>query len=228
MNMIAHQNKPLTGLLGGTFDPIHLGHTWIAQSLSECLGLSKVLFMPCHTPVHKNQPKASPEQREAMVRLALENHPQCALHRFEILQQKPIYTYTTMAALVKEGIKPALILGADAWEDFPTWENGDAILESGHIIVVNRPGFDWPPSTHNESPFQSSITHDLTELEQNDFGKILLKKIDFPENFYDNFSSSNIRQQLTLGVRPQGKLDDKVFSYCQKHRIYEESPYDTP
>jgi len=226
--MISNQQKPLTGLLGGTFDPIHLGHTWIAQSLIESLGLRKVLFMPCHTPVHKSLPKASAEQREAMVQLSLENHPKCALHRFELLQKKPIYTYTTMAELVKEGIKPALILGADAWEDFPTWENGDCILKSGYIIVVYRPGFDWPPSSHEESPLESSITQDLADLEQNDFGKILLKKIDFPENFYDNFSSSNIRQQITLGGQPQGKLDDKVFSYCQKHRIYEENSHDTP
>ena len=83
-----HKTHPVIGILGGTFDPIHLGHLRLALELKESLNLSRVHIIPCYRPVHRKLPVASPEDRLAMVQCAVENEPAFFVDDREIRRHK--------------------------------------------------------------------------------------------------------------------------------------------
>ena len=86
----------MIGILGGTFDPIHRGHLHIATQISAQLGLQQMQLMPCALPVHRDQPHASPEQRCAMIELAIEGHAELALNTIELERKGPYYSVDSL------------------------------------------------------------------------------------------------------------------------------------
>ncbi len=215
-----YMKNKIIGILGGTFDPIHLGHTWIAQQILGTTVIKEIFFLPCYTPVHKSTPVATPKHRETMVQLAIEAMPQCKLSRVELAEKKPVYMCNTMANFAQEGITPVLIVGADVWSAFHTWKNPEDILVHGHILVINRPGYPWPP--HMPEPFYASeaLCNDQAKLQQQPNGHIYMHQLDFPDEFYDNFSSSTLRTQLSHDENPSHRLNLKVLAYCQQQHLY--------
>jgi nicotinate-nucleotide adenylyltransferase len=135
------------GILGGTFDPIHVGHLAIAEEAREALGLERVLFIPNRTPVHKPARPVSPaEDRAAMVALAIADNPAFALSRLEIERPGPSYSVDTLQALVGEiratGVEPdlAFILSAEAYAGLAGWYRPARLIELCRLAVVPRPG----------------------------------------------------------------------------------------
>ena len=212
--------RQLVGILGGTFDPIHLGHTWVASQLLSLGLLEEILFVPCHTPVHKNQSIASPMHRETMLKLAIDDMPNTALCRYELEQEKPVYMHNTMAHIASDAICPVLIVGTDVWQTFHRWKHPESILEAGHILVINRPDYPWPPTMPQNIFSETAISHDGKTLKQRANGSICLQKLDFPSAFYDNFSSSSLRQQLSCNQLPTSRINPQVLEYCLKHQLY--------
>src|SRR5579863_7641527 len=118
-----HQlNQPI-GILGGTFDPIHFGHLRTALELYQALDLAEVRLIPCYQPVHRKLPVATPEQRFAMVKLAIEPEKALRVDDGEIIRKGPSYTIDTLKIIhEKLPLTPiCLIMGIDALLSFASW-----------------------------------------------------------------------------------------------------------
>ena len=141
-----HQTHKAIGILGGTFDPIHLGHLRMAIELYDVLDLAKVHIIPCFQPVHRKQPVASPEQRLAMVKCAVQDEPALFADDREIRRKNPSYMIDTLLELRAEmpGTPLALMVGIDAFLGFTSWHRWREILEQAHIIVAHRPHYHLP------------------------------------------------------------------------------------
>ncbi len=135
------------GVLGGTFDPVHLGHLAVAEEAREALGIERVLFVPAGDPWQKADRAVTPAaHRLAMVELAIAGNPALAVDRGEVDRPGPSYTVDTLAELAAEarvaGRTPDLwfILAAEALDGLPTWREPERILALARLAVVPRPG----------------------------------------------------------------------------------------
>ena len=130
------------GILGGTFDPIHVAHLAIAEEAREALGLAKVVFIPAAMPPHKvDRPVSEPRHRLAMVELAIADNPAFEASRVEMDRTGPSYTADTLERLAVDGSDLVLILSAEAYRELRTWHEPQRILELARLAVVPRDGF---------------------------------------------------------------------------------------
>ena len=132
------------GIMGGTFDPIHYGHLFAAESARIELSLARVVFIPSGNPPHKSYPlMASAEDRYRMTELAIEGNPHFEISRIEMGNAGTNYTAVTLSSLA--GRFPSadffLITGLDAALDIPNWYEPSKILSLCRIAVIARPGY---------------------------------------------------------------------------------------
>ena len=130
------------GILGGTFDPIHLGHLRLAQEVAETLALSEVRFIPGGTPPHRATPQTPVADRVAMVKLAIEGNPLFVLDERETRRVGKSYTFDTLYELrtsIGASCSMVLIMGADAFLGFESWHRWQAIFGLAHVAVAHRP-----------------------------------------------------------------------------------------
>lgn len=136
------------GLLGGTFDPPHLGHLWLAETAREQLSLDEVWFLPVGQPPHKEtQPSATAEQRAHMVQLAIRSNPFFHLETVD-LDRPPPHTTVTLLPLLRAAhpeSKMWLLLGADSLRDLGDWRRPEEIIRLCRLAALGRPGvsLDW-------------------------------------------------------------------------------------
>jgi nicotinate-nucleotide adenylyltransferase len=132
------------GILGGTFDPIHLGHLDAAEAARTSLHLDEVLLIPSNDPPHRSRsPRASAFHRFALVALAIEDRPAYRVSDMELERGRPSLTAPTLRALHGEGWRPSqlfFILGADAFAEIATWSEFPSVLDGAHFVVIARPG----------------------------------------------------------------------------------------
>ena len=131
------------GLLGGTFDPLHLGHLILAEQAREQLLLTRVLFVPTGQPWRKAGRSLSPaEDRLAMVRLGIAGHVAFEVATVEIERPGPSYAADTLEWLCRQEPQAALffILGQDTLMDLPNWRRPQRVLEMARLVVARRPG----------------------------------------------------------------------------------------
>jgi len=139
----------VTGLLGGSFDPIHHGHLIAAGRALEALALDRVLFVPCvRQPLKAEGPVAPAADRAAMVALAVAAEPRFVLDTIELDRpgDGPSYTVDTLRALGARwpGERLVLLLGADAAATLPRWRAADEIVRLAELAVLTRPGAGEP------------------------------------------------------------------------------------
>jgi nicotinate-nucleotide adenylyltransferase len=132
------------GVLGGTFNPIHVGHLIMAENALDQLGLDEVLFTPAGDPPHK--PAAGiidARQRAHLVRLAIAGRPGFECSTIDLEHQGPSYTWQLLERLLVSmpGANLHFIVGGDSLRDFGSWARPDRILELARIAAVERPGF---------------------------------------------------------------------------------------
>jgi nicotinate-nucleotide adenylyltransferase len=134
------------GLMGGTFDPIHLGHLQAAEAALHCAQLDQVLLVPAGTPPHKRDPRASAADRLEMSRLATAGRPWLGVWDWEARRPGRSYTVDTLRAFrnLRPADEPFLILGWDAARDLRTWREPSAVLRLARLVVVTRPGLESP------------------------------------------------------------------------------------
>jgi nicotinate-nucleotide adenylyltransferase len=134
------------GFMGGTFDPIHLGHLRAAENAREALGLDRVFFVPAAQPPHRPGPHASALDRFAMTALATAPHGSFLVSDLELRREGPSYTVDTVTALLAR--KPeslCLIVGSDTFVEMTGWREAARIFASCHVAVVPRLGEECAP-----------------------------------------------------------------------------------
>src|SRR3954447_19378985 len=131
-----------TGILGGTFDPIHYGHLAIAEEARIALQLDRVLFVPAaQQPLKRGTHVATPDQRFAMAQLACAPNSAFEVSRIELDRPGPSFTLTTLEALLAAQVGELhFILGEDALADLTRWYSAARVVELAQIIAVGRPG----------------------------------------------------------------------------------------
>jgi len=224
---LTHHPSPVTqpvGLLGGTFDPIHYGHLRLAEEMSQALGLHQVRFMPAGHPPHRDLPGASPEQRCAMVGLAIANHPGFLLDRRELVRTTPSFMVDSLTELRQE-LGPdtplTLFLGADAFAGLPDWHRWKELTGLAHLAVAHRPGFseteDW--SARLPAQLQTELARrlcaDPQALSQAPSGHIFILPITQLA-----ISASALRTATAQGHSLRYLTPDPVIDYIQQHQLY--------
>lgn len=195
-----------TGIIGGTFDPIHIGHLIAAEQARTKLRLTEVLFMPAGQPWFKaNNGITAAYHRVEMVRLAISSNPSFKICTVEIGRTGPSYTIDTMTELRdRQGVgNPYFIIGSDSLEGFPLWKEPVKLLQTCRLIVVSRSG---------------SMQMDLSSLEAIVPG--LLDNVTLLEMPIIDISSSDIRRRIAQGESIRYLVPVEVQQYIVKHRLY--------
>lgn len=206
----------MIGVFGGTFNPIHLGHLSIAQEAFTRLSLSRVEFVPCHTPVHKADPKqafsVTTEQRLAMLGLALQDYAQFHLNLCEIERGGASYMIDTLRSLKEQFAHQTLvlILGTDAFNGLSSWKSANAILDYCHVVICQRP--DEQLKLYK----QASWVNDIKSLTQSDSGSI------YPLNVKPvDCSSTSIRENIMNNTDVSHFLSAPVLNFIKTNLLYE-------
>lgn len=192
------------GILGGTFDPIHVGHLAAARVALDCADLDRVLFIPSATPPHREPAIADPQQRLEMTRLAIEGEPGFEARDLEITRGGRSYTADTVAELRRAHPDDELflILGWDAARLFSTWRAWRSIRKAAQVVVVGRPGTGAPDRAALQAagldPARTLLCRGLTP----------------------DISGSELRQRIARH-EPVGEwLPEPVLRYIAAHRLY--------
>lgn len=210
-------NHDVIGILGGTFDPIHFGHLRMGQEMLNAYHFDRIHFIPCHLPVHRNEPRASSEKRLAMLRLALRSQTQFVADERELKRAAPSYTIDTLLSLRVEMPQTTfcLLLGIDAFLHYPTWREPHKILELAHIIVAHRPNYQLP--AHGD-------VHEFLKIYQKDHADIIRQQssgsIVFQPITALDISAQTIRKQIESHQSPRYLLPDDVYNYIQTNQLY--------
>lgn len=132
------------GVLGGTFDPLHLGHLIVARDVAERLGLDRVLFVLAARPPHKNRELSPAELRLEMLEAALAHDPVLVASDLEVRRPGPSYTIDTLREIRARYPEAELVLviGADQWQQFEGWKDPQGIARMTTIAVMTREGED--------------------------------------------------------------------------------------
>ena len=206
-----------TGILGGTFDPIHNGHIQCARYVLQHCQLDEVRLMPCHLPPHRASPGVSAAQRAAMVELAIADKPGLTLERLELEKNSPSYTVDSLQLLQQRDTQCRwyFIIGMDSLCYFTKWKDWQHILHYAHLIVCQRPGYS---ATDGDATFllrQYGVSS-LSALREQASGNILL--LDNPEFA---ISATQIRAALQQGASTNDSLDPSVRNYIQSAQLYQ-------
>lgn len=206
------------GLLGGTFDPIHIGHLRTAIQSMERLGLAEVRLLPNHIPPHRATPASAPAHRLAMVRLAAAATPGLTVDARELNRKTPSYTIDTLIELRRElGSRPlCFLMGMDSLCGLNGWHRWRELLDHAHLVVSHRPG--WQPAFNPEveALFHRHGTRDRERLHHQPAGCIHL--LDNPEL---EISSSRLRECIRSGNNPQYLLPETVADYIREQGLYQ-------
>jgi nicotinate-nucleotide adenylyltransferase len=150
------------GILGGTFDPPHVGHLWLGTMAAEAMELDRVLFMPAAQPPHKvNEPVSRATDRLLMTRLAIAADPTFELTTIEMERPGPSYTIDSVAELQERhgpDVRLYLVMAADSLDQIDTWREPDLLLERIEWIVGPRPGVPVPDRAMLERRFGSGAS----------------------------------------------------------------------
>ncbi|HSW09417.1 MAG TPA: nicotinate-nucleotide adenylyltransferase [Bacillota bacterium] len=195
------------GIMGGTFDPIHLGHLVAAEAAREQFDLEQVLFVPARLPPHKQDREITPaEQRHAMVLLATANHPRFVASRVELDRPGPSYTVDTLRFFRATHPRARLyfITGADALMELDTWKDPEELLRLCHMIVVSRPGCDRERLREKAADLQRRMSCHIEELAAPALA----------------ISSRDLRQRVAEGKSLRYLVPREVRDYILKHRLY--------
>jgi nicotinate-nucleotide adenylyltransferase len=200
------------GILGGTFDPIHLGHLLIAEEAREGLGLERVLLVPAAAPPHKPGGMATPAvHRLAMAELAIAGNPSFFVSRLEMDRGGPSWTVDTLAALAADGIEqPWFIMSAEALAGFPVWREPDRILGLCRLAVVPRGGY--------EPLDEAWVAVRFPGRED---------RVRFLAGPLLPISGSVVRRRAAAGRSVRYLVPDAVAAYIADHRLYTDPAWRT-
>ena len=195
------------GVLGGTFDPVHLGHLEIAEEVKHSLDLSVIMLVPAGQPLLKPDYQVTPaQQRLEMLRLAVADRPYLEVSAMEIERPGPSYTIDTITELRHQyGLEYEIffILGWDSLELIAEWREPSRLIEMCHLVAVPRPG--WP------QPNLEILEDRIPGLSER---VMLLEKPNI------NISASAIRALVAQGKPISHLVPGPVADYIREHNLY--------
>lgn len=198
-----------TGIMGGTFNPIHMGHLIMAEAARETCGLEKIIFMPSGNPYMKNAASILDGRlRAKMVELAIYDHPRFTLSMLEVEREGATYTCDTLKTLKEMHPEEEyyFILGADSLFSIETWYKPEMIFHDCVIVAACR---------GEESLLE--IQKKAEELQDRYGAEIIL----LPERRID-LSSSEIRERLKAGRSVRYMIPEKVLKYIEDNSLYKD------
>jgi len=187
------------GLLGGMFDPIHLGHLRAAEIVRESLGLDEVIFVPAGVPPHRGRPAAAGLDRYAMVALATSTQRAFLPSDVELAREGPSYTVETVAQLRARHPQAEvfLIVGSDNLPMIAEWREPERLLEICTVAVVERPGSAPAPA-----------------------GKVPPARLRRVEGTTLPIASRDLRERIRAGRSVRHLVPDGVADYIEKRGLY--------
>lgn len=210
------------GLLGGTFDPIHMGHLRCAEEILESFDLNRIIFVPASRPPHKIEADITTfYHREQMVRLAIEGNPSFSFADVENQREGKSYSVRTIEYFLEKYLKQLelyFIVGQDAFHAIQTWKEWEKLLLLCNFVVMTRPGYEY-------RGLQGILPPDFAARFRYDEG---LKgwtgptghTIFFREVTFLDISSSNIRTRVKEGRSIAYLVPDPVRRYIIKNQLY--------
>lgn len=215
------------GLLGGSFDPIHLAHIQLACHARDQFGLDRVELIPAAQPWQRSTLKADAHHRLAMAKLAIADHAKLSINPIEINRGGPTYTIDTILALEPEN-RYYWILGADQLTNFCTWQQWQTIASRVTLLVAQRPSHFAQKSAQaagsHDSSGHASLTLPEALLTQVKLGAAHVQALRFDPI---DLSSSDIRERLAQARPVDHLLDPSVLRYIQDNHLYSASPETT-
>ena len=217
-----------SGILGGTFDPVHLGHLGLAQDVLEKMHLDRVWFIPAWRSPHKQDwVSAGTDHRLNMLKEALAPFPKFQISEIELQQKKISYTINTLTALHQRHPDRDwyLILGMDTFHDFASWKQVREILQKVHLVVATRPGYPDSPTPTALSSLMENLpfTYQL-DREANGTQTFVLRETEKTVIFCDieplDISSSEIRSRIKSHLSAKKMLPPEVENYIIKNQLY--------
>ncbi|VVQ12496.1 putative nicotinate-nucleotide adenylyltransferase [Pseudomonas fluorescens] len=208
------------GILGGTFDPVHVGHLRGALEVAESLALDELRLVPSARPPHRDTPQVSANDRLAMVECAVAGVAPLVVDARELQRDKPSYTIDTLelmrAELAAED-QVFLLLGWDAFCGLPTWHRWEELLQHCHILVLQRPDADSEPPDALRNLLAARSVSDPLAL------KGPSGQIAFVWQTPLAVSATQIRQLLASGKSVRFLVPDAVLAYIDAHGLYRAS-----
>lgn len=196
------------GIVGGSFDPPHLAHLIMAETVREALRLDVVLFMPAGTqPLKQDREATHEDHRVAMTELAIAGNPHFALSRVDVDRHGPSYTADSLERLREQygGLDRAamwFVIGSDSLLNLHRWREPTRILAQARLAVVRRPGYEA----------------DLGALEGQVPG--VTAAVDWVDAPLMEISSTDIRERLRQGRSVRYRVPGPVLAYIEQHGLY--------
>jgi nicotinate-nucleotide adenylyltransferase len=218
------------GILGGTFDPVHIGHLRLGEEALRQLALNQIRFIPAGRPLLRDAPCALPDQRLAMVKLAIADNSSFMVDDSEVKADRQSYTVETLERLRDElGAQQSLVLllGQDAFERLESWHRWTEIFSLAHVAVATRPnspvGADDTSSPSNiKVKCASALAHEfqqrlgnVADLASSPSGRIIPFTIPLLE-----VSATAIRRQIKSGILPRYLVAEAVVRYIDLNHLY--------
>ena len=208
------------GVLGGTFDPVHIGHLRGALEVAETLALDELRLTPSARPPHRDTPQVSAKDRLAMVECAVAGVAPLVVDARELQRNKPSYTIDTLELTRAElavSDQVFLLLGWDAFCGLPTWHRWEELLQHCHILVLQRPDADSEPPDALRNLLAARSVSDPLAL------KGPSGQIAFVWQTPLAVSATQIRQLLASGKSVRFLVPDAVLAYIDAHGLYRAS-----
>lgn len=207
---------PRIGLLGGTFDPIHIGHVALARAAQAAYGFDEIRFLPTAISWQKGETSTDPNHRMEMVRQAIASHRGFVLDDREVRRGGNTYTVDTLGELRQELGRDAvlvLLLGSDQLRNLATWRRYRDLLELAHIAVTRREQISL---ARLPEPVEALVAeHGRDTLPNAPAGAIVFFGMPFVP-----VSATRLREQLLTGDRPATLLPQGILDYIAHHQLY--------
>jgi nicotinate-nucleotide adenylyltransferase len=213
------KESPRVGLLGGTLDPMHVGHVETARAAMAALGLDRVIVLPARIPPHRpGEPMASPFHRFAMAALCAADHDWMTVSDDELRAPGPSFTAATLERLLAAGYERSqlfFITGADAFAEIDTWHRYPDVLTLASFAVVSRPG--WPVGElAARLPALAGRFRTAAAPPRSSGPAIFLVDARTPD-----VSSTDIRRRLAGAQTVAGLLCPAVLRHITRHHLYD-------
>jgi nicotinate-nucleotide adenylyltransferase len=207
------------GILGGTLDPIHMGHVDMARAARAAISLDRVIVVPSRVPPHRQQqPQASHYHRFAMAALAINGVDGFTVSDMELCAPGPSFTADTLTRLHATGLHAAqifFITGADAFAEIETWSRYPEVLDLAHFVVVSRPGHPVAALADRLPALARRLVQAGSAAPVSQGPAIFLVDAETPD-----VSSTDIRRRIAAGEQVTGLVPPSVEVHILQHGLY--------